>query len=67
MDNVQGVQVGHSLQDLSHHVAGVLLRVVALVQDPVKHFSPRGSADMGTFLAKVKDGQEDATVPSDRL
>lgn len=36
------MQVGHSLQDLPHHVARVSLRVVALVQDPVKHLPPRG-------------------------
>lgn len=40
--NLERVQVGHSLQDLPHHVARVSLRVVALVQDPVKHLPPRG-------------------------
>lgn len=39
VDDVEGVQVRHGLQHLADHVAGVLLRVVALVQDPVKHLS----------------------------
>lgn len=36
---MQGVEVGDGLQHLAHHVAGVSLRVVALVQDPVKYLS----------------------------
>lgn len=39
MDDIEGVQVRHSLQHLPNHVAGVFLRVVSLVQDPVKHLS----------------------------
>lgn len=42
MHDLQRVQVGHGLQDLPHHVARVSFRVVALVQDPVKHLPPRG-------------------------
>lgn len=45
VDDLQRVQVGHSLQHLPDHVAGVSLRVVALVQDPVKHLSACGAAE----------------------
>lgn len=45
VDDLQRVEVGHSLQHLSHHVAGVSLWVVALVQDPVKHLSACRAAE----------------------
>lgn len=37
VNNLQGVEIGNSLQHLANHVAGVSLWVVTLVQDPVKH------------------------------
>lgn len=40
VDNVEGVQVRHSFQHLPDHVAGVLLGIVSLVKDPVKHLAP---------------------------
>lgn len=45
VNDVQGVEVGHSLQDLTHHIAGVPLWVVALVQDPIKYLSACGAAE----------------------
>lgn len=39
VDDIEGVQVRHSLHHLANHVAGVLLGVVALIQDPIKHLS----------------------------
>lgn len=44
VDNVKGVQISHRLQHLANHVAGVTLRVVTLVQDPVEHLPACGSA-----------------------
>lgn len=44
VDNVKGVQISHRLQHLANHVTGVTLRVVTLVQDPVKHLPACGSA-----------------------
>lgn len=44
VDNVKGVQIGHRLQHLANHVAGVTLRVVTLVQDPVEHLPACGPA-----------------------
>ena len=49
MNDVQRMEVGNGFQDLSHHIAGVPLRVVALVQNPVKHLSPWGSVDKGVL------------------
>lgn len=43
MNDMQGVEVGNSLQHLAHHVAGISLRVVALVQDPIKHLPTCGT------------------------
>ena len=44
VDDVEGVQIRHCLHHLPDHIAGVLLRVVALVQNPVKHLSPCSTA-----------------------
>lgn len=45
MNDVQGVEVGDRLQHLAHHIAGVSLWVVALVQDPVKYLSACGTVE----------------------
>lgn len=37
VDNFQGVEVSYSLQHLPHHIAGVPLGVVSLIQDPIEH------------------------------
>lgn len=51
VDDLQRVEVGHRLQHLSHHVAGVSLWVVALVQDPVKHLSAcRAAGTQGNVM-----------------
>lgn len=39
VDDFQRVQVGYGLQHLPHDIAGVPLRVVPLVQDPVEDLS----------------------------
>lgn len=41
VDDFQRVQVRYGFQHLPHDVAGVPLRVVPLIQDPVKHLSAR--------------------------
>lgn len=46
VDDFQGVEVSDSLQHLPHHVAGVPLGVIALIQDPVKHLPAGGAARM---------------------
>lgn len=44
MNDLEGMQVCDGLQHLPDDIAGVLLRVVALVQDPVENFPARGPA-----------------------
>lgn len=44
MNDLERVQICDSLQHLPDDVAGVLLRVVALVQDPVENLPARGPA-----------------------
>lgn len=56
MNNLQRVEVSDGFQDLPHHVAGIPLGVIALVQDPVKHFS-----------ACRAEGGEDMVVDTDGL
>lgn len=45
VDNLERVQVGDGLQYLPDDVAGVPLRVVALVQDPVEDLPTGGPAN----------------------
>lgn len=45
VNDLQGVEIGHSLQHLADHIAGVSLWVVTLVQNPVKHLSASGTAE----------------------
>lgn len=47
VNDVQRVEVGDRLQHLAHHVTGVSLWVVALIQDPVKHLSACCSVEAG--------------------
>lgn len=48
VDNFQGVEVSYSLQHLPHHIAGVPLGVISLVQDPVEHLPACGAGWGGT-------------------
>lgn len=53
VNNVQGVEVGDSLQHLANDVAGVPLRVVTLIQDPVEHLSACGTGERDKSLTRL--------------
>lgn len=42
MHNLEGMEISNSLQHLSDDIAGVSLRIITLIQDPVKHLPARG-------------------------
>lgn len=46
VDNFLRVEVSYSFQHLPHNIAGVPLRVVSLIQDPVKHLSACSAEEM---------------------
>lgn len=46
VDDFEGVEVSYSLQHLPHHIAGVPLGVISLIQDPVEHLPACGTGWM---------------------
>lgn len=51
---MQGVEVGDSLQHLAHHIAGVSLWVVTLIQDPVKYLSACCTVEKDSALSTIQ-------------